>query len=128
MILIFDEGKRLEVVQAIERVREGILWKPGKGMSHLLKRINLGHLVPGTTLEEYNRIISSIVRDADAKVYVYIYGKTFYVTVTTSIDNTIWLVMMGVDGVLETAFPPREPENYLANSMFIYVGLVKDLL
>ncbi len=38
------------------------------------------------------------------------------------------LVMMGLDGVLETAFPPKEPESYLANSMFIYVGLVKDLL
>jgi hypothetical protein len=125
---MFDEGKRLEIIQAIEQVREGILWKPGKGMAHLLKRINLGHLDPSTTIEEYNIIISSIVRDADAKVYVYTYGKTFYPTVTSSIDNTIWLVMMGVDGVLETAFPPKEPESYLANSMFIYVGLVKDLL
>lgn len=126
--MIFDEGRQLEVVQAIERVRDGILWKPGKAMSHLLKRINLGHLEPDATLEEYNGVISFIVRDADAKVYVYVYGKTFYPTVTSSVNNTIWLVMMGLDGVLETAFPPKEPESYLANSMFIYVGLVKDLL
>lgn len=87
--MIFDEGRQLEVVQAIERVRDGILWKPGKAMSHLLKRINLGHLEPDATLEEYNGVISFIVRDADAKVYMYVYGKTFYPTVTSSVNNTI---------------------------------------
>ncbi|WP_333457849.1 hypothetical protein [Microcoleus sp. herbarium5] len=72
--LIFDEGRQLEIVQAIEGVRDGIFWKPGKAMSHLLKRINLGHFGPDATLEEYNGVISLIVRDADAKVYVYVYG------------------------------------------------------
>ncbi|MEG4033646.1 hypothetical protein QUA03_07460 [Microcoleus sp. S36b_A4] len=72
--LIFDEGRELEIVQAIERVRDGIFWKHGKAISHLLKRINLGHLGPDATIEEYNGVISLIVRDADAKVYVYVYG------------------------------------------------------
>jgi hypothetical protein len=56
--LIFDEGKQLEIVQAIDRVRDEIIWKPGKAMSHLLKRINLGHLGPDATLEEYIAILN----------------------------------------------------------------------
>ncbi|SKB16111.1 conserved hypothetical protein [Planktothrix sp. PCC 11201] len=39
----------------------------------------------------------------------------------------LWLVMIGLDGVLETAFPPDDPKGYLSNSAFIYLGSVKEL-
>lgn len=35
--------------------------------------------------------------------------------------------MIGLDGVLETAFPPDDPEGYLADPAFIYLGSVKEL-
>jgi len=40
----------------------------------------------------------------------------------------VWLVMLGLDGVLETGFPPESPESYLADESFIYLGLLKDLV
>ena len=35
--------------------------------------------------------------------------------------------MLGLDGVLETGFPPENPDSYLADDSFIYLGLLKDL-
>jgi len=32
-----------------------------------------------------------------------------------------------LDGILETAFPPEEPENYLASEAFISIGKIGDL-
>lgn len=56
--MILDEVKRIAVFEAIGRVREQIIWKPGKATPHLLKRIRLRHLPDDTTLEQYNTIIT----------------------------------------------------------------------
>ena len=125
--LILDEAKRIAILQAVRQVREQIIWKPGKAIPHLLKRIRLGHLSDWATLEQYNGIIACVAKSPDAKIYLYVYGETIYPTLVAELDNVIWLVMMGLDGVLETAFPPEEPENYLANSAFVYLGLIKEL-
>lgn len=125
--LIIDEVKRIAVLQAIKRVRKEIIWKPGKADSHLAKRICLGHLSDDAALEQYNAIVTSVVSSTDANVYLYVYGERIYPTLIANVENKIWLVMIGLDGVLETAFPPDDLENYLANSAFVYLGLVKDL-
>lgn len=125
--MIIDEVKQIAVFQAIRRVREEIIWKPGKANSHLAKRICLGHLSDEATLEQYNAIATSVVSSTDANVYLYVYGERIYPTLVTNVENKIWLVMIGLNGVLETAFPPDDPESYLANSAFVYLGLVKDL-
>lgn len=36
--------------------------------------------------------------------------------------------MIGVDGILETAFPPENPSKYLSNPNFIHIGILEDLL
>ncbi|WP_413279543.1 hypothetical protein [Floridanema evergladense] len=125
--LIIDEGKLIAIFQAIKRVRKEIIWKPGKANSHLAKRICLGHLSDEATLEQYNAIATSVVSSTDANVYLYVYGETIYPTLVANVENKIWLVMIGLDGILETSFPPDDPENYLANSAFVYLGLVKEL-
>lgn len=115
------------VFQAIGKVRELIIWKQGKADSHLAKRIRLGHLPDDATLEQYNTIIAFVVNSPDANVYLYVYGETIYPTLVANVENQLWLVMIGLDGVLETAFPPDDPEGYLSNSAFIYLGSVKEL-
>ncbi|MCU0543037.1 MAG: hypothetical protein MUE44_12690 [Oscillatoriaceae cyanobacterium Prado104] len=124
---MIDEVKLVAILQAIAQVRTKILWKPGKATSHLFKRIRLGHLPDDSSLEQYNAIITAIVNSPEAKVYVYVYGETIYPTLVANMDNKLWLVMISLEGVLETAFPPDRPEIYLANSAFVYLGSVKEL-
>lgn len=78
-----------------------------------------------TTLEQYNAIVTFVVNNSNANVYIYVYGETIYPTLVANVENIIWLVMIGLDGVLETAFPPDE--GYLAKSEFVYLGSVKEL-
>lgn len=125
--MILDDVKRRAVFQAIGIVQEQIIWKQGKAESHLVKRIRLGHLPNDTTLEQYNATIASVVNNPDVNVYLYVYGETIYPTMVTNLEGKIWLVMIGLDGVLETAFPPDDPESYLANSAFVYLGSAKEL-
>ena len=124
---ILDEVQRIGVSQAISRVRKQIVWKPGKAANHLAKRIRLGHLPDDASLEEYEAIITYVVTAISADVYLYIYGETIYPTVVAYVDYKLWLVMIGLNGVLETAFPPDLPQSYLAISSFVYLGLVKEL-
>jgi hypothetical protein len=35
--------------------------------------------------------------------------------------------MIGLGGILETAFPPSNPQQYLSNPAFIYIGNLKEL-
>jgi hypothetical protein len=44
------------------------------------------------------------------------------------IENKLWLVMIGMDSILETAFPPESPNNYLSNKAFIFLGSLEDLV
>ena len=50
-----------------------------------------------------------------------------YPTLMAEVSGEYWLVMIGLDGVMETAFPPDDPEDYLADPAFIYVGVMEEL-
>jgi hypothetical protein len=117
----------IDILEAIGKVRKVIIWKPGKADSHLVRRILKGHLPDGATLEQYNTIITFVVNNPDANVYGYLYGGKIYPTLVANVENQLWLVMIGLDGVLETAFPPNDPEGYLSNRGFNNLGSVKEL-
>ncbi len=115
-------------IKAILRCQNHIQWKPKKANPHLAKRIRLGHLPENSTIAEYQELISQVITDSKAKVYIYLYGSTVYPTITSIIKEKLWLVMIGIDGILETAFPPEDPNNYLSNPNFIYLGILEELL
>jgi hypothetical protein len=116
-----------KIIQAISLIQKNIQWKPQKAEPHLQKRIRLGHLPENATLETYEIIIATIVANPDSQVYIYRYQQLIYPTITLSLNNTLWLVMIGLDGILETAFPPSNPQQYLSNPAFIYIGNLKEL-
>ena len=122
-----DDARRKEVLAAMERARSQIKWKPGKASPHLAKRIRLGHLPENASLKEYEAIIALVVNDPLAELYLFIYGEAIYPTIVKSVEGRLWLVMIGLDSILETAFPPEEPENYLASEAFINIGKIEDL-
>jgi hypothetical protein len=115
------------IVETIHRLREQVRWKPGKAVQHLAKRIALGHLPVGTTLAEYDALIRRVVSTPTAAVFAYRWGETVYPTVLAEVEGVRWLVMLSLDGLMETAFPPEDPETYLANPPFHRLGTLEDL-
>jgi hypothetical protein len=121
------EEERARIVDAIRRLREGVHWRPGRNTRHLAKRIELGHLPVGTTLAEYEAIIIRVISTSTAEVFVYRWGETLYPTVVAEVEGTRWLVMVGLDSTMETAFPPEDPDAYLTNLRFQRLGTLKEL-
>jgi hypothetical protein len=115
------------LIEAITLARSQVTWKPGKAEPHLAKRIRLGHLPADASLSDYESRIVNILTTPDANVYIYEFGEVIYPTVVTQVEQNIWLVMITINGVLETAFPPDSPEEYLSNSSFSYIGRLGDL-
>lgn len=116
------------VIQAIIVNQAEIQWKPGKAQPHLAKRIRLGHLPENSTLANYEAVIANIKSNRKANVYAYIYDLVIYPTLTAMVEDRLWLVMMRMDGILETSFPPDNPSEYLNSNYFVYLGIMEELL
>jgi hypothetical protein len=67
------------------------------------------------------------VTDSNAAVFLYRWGEAQYPTVVAEIEGVRWLVMVDLDGIMETAFPPDDPEGYLANPRFTYLGTLNQI-
>lgn len=116
-----------QVVAAIRLVQAGVRWKPGKAQQHLRKRIALGHLEPEAQLDDYEAVISALVHNAYTEVYVYVFKDRIYPVVVGTVGNQRWLAMFGLDGVMETAFPPTDVTSYLSDSRFVRLGTLQEL-
>lgn len=121
-----EEGQD-RIIGAIRRLREHVRWRPGRDSQHLAKRIALGHLPVGTTVAEYDALILRVVNTPTAEVFTYCWGETIYPTVVAEVEGGRWLVMIDLDSIMETAFPPTAPEMYLANPQFQRLGTLEEL-
>jgi hypothetical protein len=121
------EAQRDAIIAALRQVRAQVRWRPGKAQQHLAKRVALGHLPPEATVASYESLIQMIMQIPTAEVWVYRWGETFYPTVVTDVDGVRWLVMLGMDGLMETAFPPKNPVTYLGEPRFTRLGTLEDL-
>jgi hypothetical protein len=117
-----------EIVTAINFVKESIKWRPNKDQLHLEKRVRLNHLPMMATLSDYNDIIRLIIHDESATVYLFHFDNIVYPVVVTSYENKVWLAMFGMDGVMETAFPPDKPDEYFQDSRYQLIGTLKDII
>lgn len=118
---------RHNALRAIQLARQQIRWKPGKDVQHLAKRVRLGHLPPGSTVIDYERVIQAVITDPHATVYVYTFEDTVYPAIVADVAGTLWLVMLDLQDRMETAFPPTDSARYLANPQFTRLGPLKEL-
>jgi hypothetical protein len=121
------EDEHSQIAGTVRGVRQRVRWRAGKDVVHLAKRIDLGHLAAKATLADYEALILRVVNLSTADVFVFRWGDTLYPTVVAEIEGVRWLVMMGLDGIMETAFPPEDPETYLANPQFERLGTLEEL-
>jgi hypothetical protein len=119
---------RALALNAVHAARLALSWRPGKAIVHPAKRINLGHLKPGTTLDEYQIIITQVLHDPQAKVYVFSFHGIRYPAFVSEYNRTIWLVMLDAEGRMETAFVVEKPETYLADPRFAFLGKYQELV
>jgi len=115
------------VVAAIRQLRDHVRWKPGKDRQHVAKRIALGHLPPEDTTADYDALIQRIVQIPTAEVFVYQWGERAYPTVVAEVDGVRWLVMLGMDAIMETPFPAEDAATYLAAQWFTRMGTLDEL-
>jgi hypothetical protein len=121
-----DELSRIR--EAICKVKAEIQWKAGKDLTHLQTRINYGHLPTSATISAYEAIIKAVLANPSSDVYVFRWQHVLYPTVVGNYQGSLWLVMFGLNGIMETAFPPSEPEQYLADPRFEYIGVLQEVL
>ena len=69
-------------------------------------------------MAEYDATIIGAISPSTAEVVVYRWGEPVYPTVVADVEGVRWLVMVGLESVLGTAFPPEDPEIYLVNPRF----------
>lgn len=118
-----------QVKTALITIQNSVNWKPGKDYEHLQTRQRYGHLPDTATLADYNDLIQQLVNSAEAELYIYVWRKdNIYPTVVARYQQKIWLVMLSLSGVIETAFPPTSPQEYLADTRFHYQGFLQEFL
>lgn len=119
----------IDIATAIKALQERIRWKPGKDIQHLRTRQEYGHLPASATLADYEALIAGILDDVEADVYVYVWqSEAIFPTVVGSHGDRRWLVMFGLDGVMETAFPPTDLASYLSDPRFQYLGTMQEFV
>lgn len=80
------------------------------------------------TISSYEAIIQSVIADPSSDVYVYRWQHALYPTIVGKYRGDLWLVMFGLSGIMETAFPPSDPKSYLADPRFEHVGVLQEVL
>ncbi len=87
----------------------------------------MDHLAAAVSLQEYNGLIQSMVKEAGNLVYLYHFGAERYYAVRGRIGSQEWLVIVTKAGVIETAFPPDAMERYLQRRGFIAMGTIREV-
>ncbi|GEM_PF-1488644 len=102
-----DDKIKADMINKAEQVRKqvlnnGLTWKPEKLESHLEKRKGLGHVPDTWTIKDYENKIREILKDERTEIYRYYkegFKQNFFVYGLPD-----WIVMIGENGVMETAF------------------------
>jgi len=108
--------------QALGSLVRQIQWKPHKAQQHLARRKGFGHLSEEAKVEDYNAVISAVLTANQSLVYHYPFGARDYYAVSGDFKGVTWLVIFDRNGILKTAFPPDDLDDYLATRRFVLLG------
>jgi hypothetical protein len=121
--------KVLKEIQLLlgEVKNNNLKWKPEKGIEHLKKRKRRMHIPNDWTMKEYNKKIIEICKGLSHDAYLYykeFFCQNFYV-----FGDQEWIVLIGADSIIETAFPPDDYDKYLnEKDGYKYLGTIEEVL
>jgi hypothetical protein len=79
-----------------------------------------------TTIQDYEALIRNIVLQPQCRIYAYTHHTQAIYAVGVNVWTGVeWLVMVGMDGVMETAFE-IDSEDYLSKLSYVYLGIMGD--
>lgn len=114
------------VIEIVNR-RETPKWKPGSECYHYEKRKSRGHIPKDWEIKDYNKHIMNIMNNIENEVHLY-YLKDFEQDYFV-FDDGKWIVIIGANGVMESAFLSKNSKNYLLPEKgYTYLGKVKEVL
>jgi hypothetical protein len=116
------------MVDAVKAIRYRIRWKPGKDTAHTEKRRKMQHIPASASMSDYEKMIADIVKNEQNTIYLYDFDGIHYYGVRGFLRDVEWLVIFGSGGVMETAFPPRDIDDYLYRRGFVRVGIIEEVL
>jgi len=128
IIRFISSEEQKQLIEALNSICQSIQWKTGKESVHLKKRQRMGHLSSSASLHDYEKIISGLVTDNNNILYLYEFRGSYYYAVRGFDGETEWLVIFGPDGIMETAFPPENMDEYLNKRGFLFMGKIKEVL
>lgn len=117
-----------EAEVALRNARRETRWKLGKDVKHLEKRKAMGHLPEEYSLEKFTGLIQKLLWEEVNEVYVYKFGQERYYFVRGMVGEEEWIVILSKEGVIETAFPPYDIEDYLRKRRVEPLGRVGEIL
>lgn len=104
----------------------GPKWKEGHDISHFEKRRYRGHIPVDWGLDEYNLFILELAKETENEVYLY-YKNTFEQKYFV-VGNGHWIVIIGENKVIETAFPPDNYQSYISEKEgYIFLGTIREV-
>ncbi|WP_423800705.1 hypothetical protein [Neobacillus sp. SAB-20_R2A] len=107
--------------------QHGPSWKPGKEYYHLLKRKKRRHIPLDWELQDYNRLIMNILNDKENDIYIY-FKEGFLQNYFIFADGNAWIVIIGEDGIIDTAMIADNYFNYLDEAKgYSYIGKIKEV-
>lgn len=125
---ILSSAERRRLLDALDKIQERVRWKPGKDLIHLDKRRKMKHLPRAASISDYEEHIHEIVRDRRNILYLYEFGRTHYYAARGIAEGNDWIVLFGAGGLMETAFPPENIDDYLVRRGFIFLGYIEEVL
>ena len=125
---LLSHGEKLRIVEALETIRKQVSWKPSKNVEHLNKRKRMRHLATSASMQDYDRIILDIVKDIRNVIYLYEFRGVHYYAVRGYFADREWLILFGAGGLMETAFPPQDMDEYLERRGFVLLGRIEEVL
>lgn len=122
------KAEQQRLFEALRCIRKSIQWKSGKDVVHLKKRQRMNHIPLSATLLDYETIIIDLVNDPFSILYLYEFGEATFYGIRGFVKEREWLVIFGEGGIMETAFPPEDMDDYLGKRGFTLIGTIKDVL
>lgn len=105
----------------------GLSWKPGMDEYHLIKRKKRRHIPEDWTLNDYISLIMNILNDKENDIYIY-FKESFLQNYFIFADGNSWIVVIGEDGIIETAMIADRYDTYLDLSKgYKYIGKIKEV-
>jgi hypothetical protein len=123
-----DKVLKAKIKKLLLNIKQhGLTWKPKKDEYHLLKRKRRQHIPEDWELKDNTALIMNILNDKENNIYIY-FKETFKQNYFVFTDGNAWIVIMGEDGIMETAMIADNYDSYLHSSKgYKYLGLIKEV-